>query len=295
MRWRSYVACDDGPQLAHSTGMSARVALVTGASRGIGRACAVALAGAGFNVAVSARTLVDGTATLDDGITPLPGGLDTTVAAIEAARQEGLAVEMDLLDRESMLACADRVVGHFGRVDVLVNNAIYQGPGAMVPISELGPEHLLPMFEGNVHAQLALITRLLPTFIAQGGAAVVNLTSMTARRDPPAPIGQGGWGAGYAMTKAALERIAPILTVEHRDDGIVAFNVDPGLVTTEAQIAKGTAADYSAHFPAGTPDVIGAAVAWLVTDPEAREEYAGKVVFAQKEAKKRRLLPDSET
>ena len=122
---------------------------MTGASRGIGRACAVALAGAGFDVAASARTLVDGTATLDDGVTPLPGGLDTTVAAIEAAGQEGLAVEMDLLDRESVLACADRVVEHFGRVDVLVNNAIYQGPGAMVPISELGPEHLLPIFEGK--------------------------------------------------------------------------------------------------------------------------------------------------
>ena len=271
--------------------MAQKVALVTGASRGIGKACAVALAGVGFDVAVSARTLVDGTATLDDGVTPLPGGLDTTVTAIESAGQEGLAVAMDLLDRDSVLACADQVLERFGRVDVLVNNAIYQGPGAMVPISELAPQHLLPMFEGNVHAQLALLTHLLPTFIDQGGGTVVNLTSMTARRDPPAPIGQGGWGAGYAMTKAALERVAPILTVEHRDDGIVAFNVDPGLVTTEAQIAKGTATDYSAHFQAATPDVIGAAVAWLVTDPAAREEFAGQVVFAQKEAKRRNLMP----
>ena len=104
---------------------------------------------------------------------------------------------------------------------------------------------------------------------------------------------KGGWGAGYAMTKAALERVAPILTVEHRADDIVAFSVDPGLVTTERQLAKGTATDYSTHFPAATPEVIGATVAWLVTDPVAREEYAGQVVFAQKEAKKRGLMPPS--
>jgi len=273
--------------------MTQQVALVTGASRGIGKACAIALAGSGFDVAVSARTLVDGSATLDDGVTTLPGGLDTTVQAIEASGRRGLAVEMDLLDRPSVLDCADRVVGHFGRVDVLINNAIYQGPGAMVPIADLGPEHLEPLFEGNVHAQLALIGRLLPTFIAQGGATVVNLTSMSARMDPPAPIGKGGWGAGYAMTKAALERVAPILTVEHRADDIVAFSVDPGLVTTERQLAKGTATDYSTHFPAATPEVIGATVAWLVTDPAAREEYAGQVVFAQKEAKKRGLIAPS--
>jgi NAD(P)-dependent dehydrogenase (short-subunit alcohol dehydrogenase family) len=273
--------------------MTSNVALVTGASRGIGKAIAIALAGIGFDVAVSARTLVDGSARLDDGETLLPGGLDTTVAEIEATGQSGLAVEMDLLDRTSVLACADRVLEHFGRVDVLVNNAIYQGEGAMVPIGELGEEHLLPLFEGNVHAQIALISRLLPAFVAQGGATVVNMTSMSARIDPPAKIGAGGWGAGYAMTKAALERVAPILTVEHGDDGIVAFSVDPGLVTTERQLAKGTATNYSSHFPAATPAVIGAAVAWLVTDPEARNEYGGQVVFAQKEVRKRGLIPDS--
>ena len=76
--------------------------LITGASRGIGRACAVALAQAGYDVAASARTMIDGTAVLDDGVTPVPGGLDTTVAQINAAGQEGYHIEMDLLDRESV-------------------------------------------------------------------------------------------------------------------------------------------------------------------------------------------------
>jgi NAD(P)-dependent dehydrogenase (short-subunit alcohol dehydrogenase family) len=271
--------------------MTQRVAFVTGASRGIGRACAVALAAAGFDVAVSARTLVDGSATLDDGVTALPGGLDTTVQQIESHGQRGLAIQMDLLDRTSVIGCADQVLDEFGRVDVLVNNAIYQGEGAMVSLMDLGEEHLLPLFEGNLHAQLALITHLLPTFVAQGGATVVNLTSMSARATPPAKVGKGGWGAGYAMTKAAFERVAPILTVEHGDDGVVAYSLDPGLVTTERQVAKGTATDYSAHFKPATPEIIGAAVAWLVTDPDAPAEYGGRIVFAQTEAKERQLVP----
>lgn len=87
--------------------MSRKVALVTGASRGIGRATAIALAGAGFDVAVAARTLVDGSATLDDGLTALPGGLDTTVSGIQAAGAEGAAFQMDLLDRASVIGCAE--------------------------------------------------------------------------------------------------------------------------------------------------------------------------------------------
>ena len=79
-----------------------KVAFVTGASRGIGKACAVSLAQAGYDVAVSARTMTDGTALLDDGITPVPGGLDTTVTQIRAVGQEGLAIQMDLLDRQSI-------------------------------------------------------------------------------------------------------------------------------------------------------------------------------------------------
>lgn len=269
---------------------STRVAFVTGASRGIGRACAIALARAGFDVAVSARTMVDGTATLDDGTTPVPGGLDTTVDAIEAVGRRGHAVAMDLLDRGSVTAAADEVVDRFGRVDVLVNNAIYQGPGAMIPFADLDDTHLEKLFEGNLFAQVALTQRLLPVLI-DAGATVVNMISATAYQDPPGPIGEGGWGMGYAMTKAAFERMAPLLMVEHGPDGIVAYNVDPGHVVTERQRARRTDSAFSAHFLSAPPEAIGAAVAWLVTDPDAPGEYAGTIVHAQRECKRRNLLP----
>ena len=268
-----------------------QVAFVTGASRGLGKACAISLAEAGFDVAVSARTLVDGTATLDDGITPVPGGLDTTVAAIEAAGRQGFAVPMDLLDRGSVTAAADAVTDRFGRIDVLVNNAIYQASGTMTHVANLGDDELTPLFEGNVFAQLALIRHLLPTFIEQGGAQILNMISATARVDPPAKAGEGGWGLGYAMTKAAFERVAPLLMVEHAEHGVVAYSIDPGHVVTERQIARNTAKDYSKNMRSATPEVIGAAVAWLVTDPEAPANYGGKIVYAQTETKRRELLP----
>jgi len=271
--------------------MTVPIAFVTGASRGIGRACAIALAGAGYDVAVSARTLVDGTATLDDTDINVPGGLDTTVAAIEATGRSGFAVAMDLLDRPSVLAAADAVIDHFGRIDLLLNNGIYQGPASMTPLLELDDDaELQRLFEGNVHAQVALIRHLLPGFIAQGGATVMNMISATAYLDPPGPIGQGGWGMAYAMTKAAFARVAPILAVEHGGDGIIAYSIDPGHVATERMRLKAEQRGFDQHFTAAGPEVIGAAIAWLATDPDAPDTYAGAVVHAQREARQRGLL-----
>lgn len=271
--------------------MAAPVAFVTGASRGLGKGIALSLAKAGYDVAVSARTLVDGTATLDDGVTPVAGGLDTTVQGIESHGQRGFAVAMDLLDRSSVLAAADSVVDHFGRIDVLVNNAIYQGPGTMVLLADIVDADLQKVFEGNVMAQVALVQHLLPTFVAQKGATVVNMISATARVDPPAKVGEGGWGMGYAMSKAAFERMAPLLMVEHGDEGVVAYSVDPGHVPTERQMARNTAKDYSSDTNPATPEVIGEAIAWLLQDDESRQTKAGKIVYAQYLAKKHNLVP----
>ena len=267
-----------------------KVAIVTGASRGIGRACAIALAESGYDVAVTARTMVDGTAFLDDGKTLVPGGLDTTVEKIRAAGQEGFAIEMDLLDRNSVLQGADAALQHFGHIDVLLNNAIYQGLGSMLTIEELEDGYLNSLFEGNVFAHLALIRYLLPTFIHQGGATIINMISATAFTDPPGKIGSGGWGAGYAMSKSAFERIAPFLMIEHGEQGIVTYNIDPGHVITERQIAKKKETEYTT-FPSAPPEAIGAAIAWLVEDPQAPTDYGGTIVNAQRETIRRGLFP----
>ena len=92
------------------------------------------------------------------------------------------------------------------------------------------------------------------------------------------------------MTKAAFERLAPLLMIEHGEDGIITYNIDPGHVVTERQRVKQKDKEYTA-FPSAPPEAIGAAIAWLVNEPSAPEEYGGKIVNAQRETKRRNLLP----
>ena len=108
-------------------------ALVTGASRGLGKAIAIALAGAGYDIAITARTMIDGERRLeDDDSIVVPGGLDTTALAIEERDVSALPLYMDVMDRATVVAAVSDTLSAFGGIDVVVNNAIYQGPGAMV-------------------------------------------------------------------------------------------------------------------------------------------------------------------
>lgn len=267
------------------------VALVTGASRGIGKAAAIDLAAGGYDIAVTARTMIDGEGRSDtDPGVVLPGGLDTTVALIERAGGVGLALRMDLLDRSSVEAALDTVLDRFGRIDVLVNNAIYQGAGVMELFADLDEEDLHRIFEGNVFAQIAILRKVVPHMVARGGGTVINMISATAYMDPPAPAGEGGWGLGYAMSKAAFGRVTPLLHVEYRARGLRVFSVDPGLTITERMQATGRVAQHARFFVGATPEVIGRAIRWLATDAGA-DELAGQVVLAQREVRRRDLLP----
>ena len=191
-----------------------KTALVTGASRGIGRASAIALARAGFDVAVSARTLVDGSGRdMYDPELAIPGGLDTTVAAIEAEGGRGFAFVMDLLDRASVNACVADATERLGHLDVLVNNAIYQGKVSMTPFTDLDEPEVHKLFEGNVFAQMAITEQVLAAMAERGSGTIINMISASAYTDPPGPIGKGGWGMAYAMSKAAFSRMdAPTST-----------------------------------------------------------------------------------
>ena len=267
------------------------MALVTGASRGIGKATAVDLAAAGFDVAVSARTVVDGTARMAPGSdVPVPGGLDTTAALVEGQGARALVVPMDVLDRVSVEAAVASTEAGLGPVDLLVNNAVFQGEGTLSPFAELTEAQLHDVFEGNVFTPLALIRAVLPGMLARGGGTIVNLVSGAGTQDPPARVGQGGWSLAYAMSKAALGRVAPLLHVEHGEEGLRTFSVDPGLTVTERMEASGRADLYRRRFAAATPEVIARAIRWLATDPAA-EALRGTVVQAQQEVRRRSLLP----
>ena len=271
------------------------MALVTGASRGIGKAIAVHLARAGLDVAVGARTRHEGeerehSSTVAASDTrPLPGSLDSTAALVEEAGVLALPVVLDLLDRVSLGAAVTTVLERWGRIDVLVNNGRYVGPGHMDRLLDTPVELLDRHLEANVMAPVILSRLVLPGMVERGTGVIINLASGSGRRDPPAPAGEGGWGLGYGMSKGALHRLAGIVAVELGHTGVLAFNLSPGFVAIEriAMDMGGFGFDASAGAPA---DVVGAVAAWLVTAPEARERN-GTWVEAQEVCRELGLLP----
>ena len=270
------------------------VALVTGASRGIGRACAHALADAGLDVALTARTLREGTGVDDSdagGGAPVEGSLERTADEVRARGVETLPVVADLLDHESLRTAVAATVERFGRLDVLVLNAVHTGLGSMLPVADTTPEVLTTKLLANTVAQLVLVQAALPAMRAAGGGRILAITSHTATHDPTARVGEGGWGYAYAASKAAFHRLAGHLAVEFGDEGIVAVNVDPGHVLTERMLANAERLGLSGRYAGAPPSAPAAAVAWLATSPEA-VELNGQTVSGLKLALDRGLHPD---
>ena len=194
------------------TRTSQPVALVTGASRGLGRALAHALADCGWRLVVDARN---------------PGDLG-------AALPDAVVVAGDVTDPRHRDALA-AAVGAFGRLDLLVNNASDLGPSPLPPLSHYPLEPLRRVYETDVVAPLALTQLVLGELRASGGA-VVNVSSDAAVEAYP------GWG-GYGPAKAALDHVSAVLAVE--EPGLRVYAVDPGDMRTEMHQAAFPGEDIS--------------------------------------------------
>jgi NAD(P)-dependent dehydrogenase (short-subunit alcohol dehydrogenase family) len=216
-----------------------KVAFITGASRGIGRGCALELAKRGFDLVLTARTVTgterfEHSSTVKKSITrPLPGSLEQTAREVEALGVATAVVKLDLSVRTDWAAAVQAALDRFGRIDVLVNNGRYIGPGHMDVFADTPVELIEQMFLCNVIAPLHLIKLCLPVMQRQGGGIVINITSSAGERETPAPIGQGGWGLGYSVTKAAFNRMVPGLAKEFRPHNIAVIGLMPGFVATE--------------------------------------------------------------
>ena len=270
------------------------VAFITGASRGIGKACALHLAKAGFDVALSARSVNPGeprehsSTVAASNTKPLPGSLLETAQLVEETGRQALMVPADLLDRASLAVAATTVLERWGRVDVLVHNGRYVGPGHMDRFLDTPLELIDRHLEGNVLATLVLNKILLPAMIEQGGGIVINMVSASGYSDPSQPAGEGGWGMGYGVSKGAMQRIAAFLDVELRDQGIRAYNVQPGFIATERIAAD--MGEFGFDMKGAPADVVGAVVAWLATSKDAAE-FSGTTLEAQFFCHERGLLP----
>lgn len=237
----------------------------------MGKGIAVALAGAGYDVAITARTVHEGTAVSPESGGVLPGSLESTRADIEAHGARCVALPMDLLDLDSLAPTVDAVFDAFdGRVDVVVNNAIYSGSGNDRRFGEVAVDDIVKRVTGNFTAQLLITHRALNTMLSSPaqrdhGGTFLNITSAAGQFTPRKVAGEGGWALVYAATKAGFHRIADMIALEYGDRGIRALNVNPGFVATERVLTAGAALDFVASR-GNTPADIGEACVSILHD-----------------------------
>lgn len=263
-----------------------KIAFVTGASRGIGRATALAFAREGYDVAISARSIDDGSrheheVIAPDG-TPLTGSLRATAAAIEALGRKVWLVPLDLLNEHSAMQAVEQVTRECGHIDVLVNNAIYQGSDINNAFLDLTAETLDRVYRGYVQGPVTLTQGIARLMVAQGSGVIVNVSSGAGEHNPPVPADKGGWGYAYGAGKAAVSRLSGVLNVELGPKGIRAYTVNPGVVATEA--LKATIGDQGIAALGGmaaTADVPAAAILWL-----AHSDHAGRYIKRTVDAQK---------
>jgi NAD(P)-dependent dehydrogenase (short-subunit alcohol dehydrogenase family) len=212
----------DGP-------LAGRVALVTGASRGIGEAIAARLAMEGAKVAISARTL-------KAGESRLPGTLADAAQRIRNAGGEVTPIKADLALADERERLVEAVTRAYGPVDILVNNAAIT---YFAPVQEFTDKRFKLMMEVQVHAPFHLSQLVLPAMRERRRGWIVNISS-GAGMHPRAPYRQGGRGGTvYGMCKAALERFSTGLASEVAEDGIAVNAVSPGLVATPGVAVHG--------------------------------------------------------
>ena len=237
-------------------GLAGRVALVTGASRGIGRACALALAEEGLRVAVGYREDKDGAA--------------ATAEACAGLGHEALAVRIDVADTESVAAAFDEVERALGPVDVLVNNAGLRRDGLLLRMKEPDWQAVL---EANLNGVFRCTKRALPGMLKGRWGRIVSIGSVAGT------TGNAGQ-ANYAASKAAIVGFSKSVAREVARKGVTANVVTPGLVDTAltADLTETQRAGLLATIPmgrTGTPEEVAEAVRFCV-----RASYVTGAVLA---------------
>jgi citronellol/citronellal dehydrogenase len=240
--------------------LAGHVAVVTGASRGIGRAVSLALAGAGADVVCAARS---------SDATPgkLPGTIDETAREIEALGRRALAVACDIRDEAQVRALADRTLAAFGRIDLLINNAAVNQRG---PFAELPAGRWDLVLDVNLGGTANCTRAVLPHMLERGSGRVVNVSSGAAT--DPAVAAELGIIA-YAVSKAAVESLTQSLAIELAPRGIAVncLRIESA-VATEGARRVDPEGDYSGWEQ---PEAVADAVLWLATREPA---YTGRIV-----------------
>lgn len=206
--------------------LNGQVAIVTGASKGIGLAITRTLLAEGMRVVAASRT-------------PMPG-LDV------------VHVPVDLTEPDAPAEVVARALEAFGRIDVVVNNAGRPVPGSPLPHSGFlsrGDADWHGIFEFNLHAVVRLCRAALPVLLEGGGGAIVNVSSANARQPSP-------FNVEYSAAKAALTNLGKALSEEFAPRGVRVNTVSPGPVVTPWWTDAGGAAERFAELVGATPQAV---------------------------------------
>jgi len=207
-------------QPEHTNKMDGMVAIVTGASRGLGRAIANEFAAEGAKVVVSARR---------SSPTGLPGTAVETAEQIRNAGGEAMALTCDVANEEQVMAMMGQTIDMYGRIDVLVNNA-----GVMVlgkTLLDIMPDEWDQSVAANIRGTYICSRAVLPTMMEQGSGSIINIGSRMGMEAE-----QGG-GVLYSSTKAAVHMFSYCLADEVREHNIAVNILSPGGLKTEGSAA----------------------------------------------------------
>jgi len=260
-----------------------KVALVTGSSRGIGRAIALNLAEEGAAVVIVARTAG-----------PSPGSLGSLEGVAEEIRGSGgtaLPLAADLLRPGEVERLLAEVSNRFGRLDVLVNNAAFMGDAAYSTFEATDVEAWRAQVELNLTVPFILMKAFAPGMSSAGSGRIVNLVSGSAylREAGATPLpGTGGVGAAYGATKAGLLRLTNAVANELYAAKVAVIAVDPGSTTTENRRNVALKFGFNVEGKHGT-EVPARTVRYLATCPDPMR-FTGACLSAAEFAVEQGLL-----
>ncbi|HJM76649.1 MAG TPA: SDR family NAD(P)-dependent oxidoreductase [Dehalococcoidia bacterium] len=251
--------------------LDGRVAIVTGASRGIGKAIAIMFAEEGAKVVAVARTVKEGDHQLE-------GSLETTVTEINESGGQAVAVAANISEEDDCMRVIEETKAGFGPASVLINNAALN---YYIPIVDYPASRWMRAFAVNVHGPFMLSKAVLPDMIEAGSGAIVNISSGAAIGPGRGPYEDSAVRGGvmYGASKAALERFTQGLAQEVYQHGITVACFSPSQVvptpgTVFHKLVSGM------DDPRGEPPVLMAQAALLLAS-EPLEKVSGRVTYSQ--------------
>jgi NAD(P)-dependent dehydrogenase (short-subunit alcohol dehydrogenase family) len=213
--------------------------VITGASKGLGRALARRFAEEGAQLALCARSFDE---------------LNRVALDLRLSGTPCFALDCDVSDEGQVLEFAKQVIAHYGSIDVLINNAAILGP--RLPIQEWTKSTWERVLDVNVTGVFSVIRAFLPAMVGQGSGSIINVSSSVGR------TGKRNWGA-YSTSKFALEGLTQILADEMRNSGIRVNSVDPGAMDTDM---RHSAYPHEDRSKLASPEAVADVFVYLASD-----------------------------